>query len=126
MGMAYCLQYMHHDLNPPVSHSNLNAVSVLLTDDFAAKVCSAHIYSLLFAFIMYQAPCDISQFFCTLRFQRSVSALIYYHQSTHLRTNQRNPSCRPNPILIPMSITSEHCYLKSFLQNYLTLKNKAT
>ncbi|XP_057419432.1 protein MALE DISCOVERER 2-like isoform X2 [Lotus japonicus] len=38
MGMAYCLQYMHHDLNPPVSHSNLNAVSVLLTDDFAAKI----------------------------------------------------------------------------------------
>jgi hypothetical protein len=38
MGTAYCLQYMHHDLNPPVSHSNLNSVSILLTDDFAAKV----------------------------------------------------------------------------------------
>lgn len=23
MGIAYCLQYMHHDLNPPVFHSNL-------------------------------------------------------------------------------------------------------
>lgn len=38
MGTAYCLQYMHHDLNPPVSHSNLNSVAILLTDDFAAKV----------------------------------------------------------------------------------------
>ncbi|KAK2438259.1 putative inactive receptor protein kinase [Trifolium repens] len=38
MGTAYCLQYMHHDLNPPVSHSNLNSVSILLTDDFAAKI----------------------------------------------------------------------------------------
>ena len=38
MGTAYCLQYMHHDLNPPVYHSNLNSVSILLTDDFAAKI----------------------------------------------------------------------------------------
>lgn len=38
MGMAYCLQYMHHDLNPPVAHSNLNSVAILLTDDFAAKI----------------------------------------------------------------------------------------
>ena len=38
MGTAYCLQYMHHDLNPPVAHSNLNSIAILLTDDFAAKV----------------------------------------------------------------------------------------
>ncbi|KAL2343288.1 hypothetical protein Fmac_004573 [Flemingia macrophylla] len=38
MGTAYCLQYMHHDLNPPVAHSDLNSISILLTDDFAAKV----------------------------------------------------------------------------------------
>ncbi|XP_028764779.1 protein MALE DISCOVERER 2-like [Neltuma alba] len=38
MGVAYCLQYMHHDLNPPIAHSNLDSQSVLLTDDFAAKV----------------------------------------------------------------------------------------
>ncbi|KAK1322382.1 putative LRR receptor-like serine/threonine-protein kinase MRH1 [Acorus calamus] len=38
MGMAYCLQYMHHDLNPPVSHTNLQSSSVLLTDDYAAKI----------------------------------------------------------------------------------------
>ncbi|PRQ29173.1 putative protein kinase RLK-Pelle-LRR-VI-2 family [Rosa chinensis] len=38
MGTAYCLQYMHHDLNPPVSHPNLVSSSILLTDDYAAKI----------------------------------------------------------------------------------------
>ncbi|XP_019439615.1 PREDICTED: protein MALE DISCOVERER 1-like isoform X2 [Lupinus angustifolius] len=38
MGTAYCLQYMHHDLNPPVPHRNLNSSSISLTDDFAAKI----------------------------------------------------------------------------------------
>ncbi|KAK4857850.1 hypothetical protein QYF36_007193 [Acer negundo] len=38
MGTAYCLQYMHQDLNPPVSHSNLNSHFIYLTDDYAAKV----------------------------------------------------------------------------------------
>ncbi|XP_068660473.1 protein MALE DISCOVERER 2-like [Aristolochia californica] len=38
MGMAYCLQYMHHDLNPPVVHSNLQSDCVFLTDDNAAKI----------------------------------------------------------------------------------------
>lgn len=38
MGVAYCLRYLHHDLNPPIAHCNLNSHSVLLTDDFAAKV----------------------------------------------------------------------------------------
>ena len=38
MGTAYCLQYMH-ELNPPLPHSNLNANAVLLTEDYAAKVC---------------------------------------------------------------------------------------
>ncbi|KAF7803313.1 protein MALE DISCOVERER 2-like [Senna tora] len=41
MGMAYCLQYMHHDLNPPVAHSHLDSNAVLLTDDFAAKIAEA-------------------------------------------------------------------------------------
>ncbi|KAF2303103.1 hypothetical protein GH714_013794 [Hevea brasiliensis] len=36
-GIAYCLQYMHHDLNPPVAHSNLNSHNIFLTDDYAAK-----------------------------------------------------------------------------------------
>lgn len=38
MGTAYCLQYMHHDLNPPVAHPNLNSTSIFLTDDYAAKI----------------------------------------------------------------------------------------
>lgn len=38
MGTAYCLQYMHHDLNPPVAHSNLNSGAIYLTDDYAAKI----------------------------------------------------------------------------------------
>ncbi|CAJ1961930.1 unnamed protein product [Sphenostylis stenocarpa] len=38
MGVAYCLQYMHHDLNPPVAQSKVSSKRVFLTDDFAAKV----------------------------------------------------------------------------------------
>lgn len=38
MGTAYCLRYMHHDLNPPVAHSDLNSLVIYLTDDYAAKV----------------------------------------------------------------------------------------
>ncbi|XP_065879737.1 protein MALE DISCOVERER 2-like [Euphorbia lathyris] len=38
MGIAYCLKYMHHDLNPPVAHSNLNSTQIYLTDDYAAKI----------------------------------------------------------------------------------------
>lgn len=38
MGVAYCLQYMHHEINPPVAHSSLNSTAVFLTDDYAAKV----------------------------------------------------------------------------------------
>ncbi|XP_047338184.1 protein MALE DISCOVERER 1-like [Impatiens glandulifera] len=37
MGISYCLQYMH-DLNPPVTHTNLNCKHVFLTDDYAAKI----------------------------------------------------------------------------------------
>lgn len=38
MGAAYCLKYMHHDLNPSVAHSNLRSAAIYLTDDYAAKV----------------------------------------------------------------------------------------
>ncbi|GMI72312.1 MALE DISCOVERER1 [Hibiscus trionum] len=38
MGVAYCLLYMHHDLNPPMSHPKLSSTTILLTDDYAAKV----------------------------------------------------------------------------------------
>ncbi|KAF2303020.1 hypothetical protein GH714_012695 [Hevea brasiliensis] len=38
MAIAHCLQYMHHDLNPPVAHSNLNSHNIFLTDDYAATM----------------------------------------------------------------------------------------
>lgn len=37
MGMAYCLEHMHH-LNPPIAHNYLNSSAVHLTDDYAAKL----------------------------------------------------------------------------------------
>ncbi|XP_047313334.1 protein MALE DISCOVERER 2-like [Impatiens glandulifera] len=37
MGMSYCLQHMH-DLKPPVTLSYLSTKSILLTDDYAAKI----------------------------------------------------------------------------------------
>lgn len=61
MGTAYCLQYMHHDLNPPVAHSNLNSIAILLTDDFAAKVYTF----LFFVFNVCQVPSNISPFYCS-------------------------------------------------------------
>ncbi|KAF3452131.1 hypothetical protein FNV43_RR08228 [Rhamnella rubrinervis] len=45
MGTAYCLQYMHHDLNPPVAHCNLNSTSIYLTDDYAAKIAEIGFWS---------------------------------------------------------------------------------
>ncbi|XP_015873613.1 protein MALE DISCOVERER 2 isoform X2 [Ziziphus jujuba] len=45
MGTAYCLQYMHHDLNPPVSHYNLNSSAIYLTDDYAAKIAEVGFWS---------------------------------------------------------------------------------
>ncbi|EEF34088.1 receptor protein kinase, putative [Ricinus communis] len=37
MGMAYCLEHMHQ-LNPPITHNNLNSSAVSLTEDYAAKI----------------------------------------------------------------------------------------
>ncbi|KAF1867367.1 hypothetical protein Lal_00049796 [Lupinus albus] len=37
MGTAYCLEYMH-DRKPPVFHTNLSSLYILLTDDYAAKI----------------------------------------------------------------------------------------
>lgn len=37
MGMAYCLEHMHQ-LTPPVALKNLQATSVYLTEDYAAKI----------------------------------------------------------------------------------------
>ncbi|KAH7682100.1 Non-specific serine/threonine protein kinase protein [Dioscorea alata] len=44
MGIGYCLQYMHHDLNPPVAHPDLQTSCIFLTDDYAAKVCDTSVW----------------------------------------------------------------------------------
>ncbi|XP_074319288.1 protein MALE DISCOVERER 1-like isoform X2 [Silene latifolia] len=38
MGTCYCLEYMHHEFDPPIVHPNLQSDAILLTDDYAAKV----------------------------------------------------------------------------------------
>ncbi|KAK9688778.1 hypothetical protein RND81_09G010400 [Saponaria officinalis] len=38
MGTCYCLEYMHHEHDPPIVHPNLQSDAILLTDDYAAKV----------------------------------------------------------------------------------------
>lgn len=50
MGTAYCLQHMH-ELNPPISHPKLRSSSILISEDFAAKVTSVHILWYLLAFL---------------------------------------------------------------------------
>jgi len=52
MGIAYCLQYMHHDLNPPMAQSMLVSNMIFLTDDFAAKVQTMYLHFFLFVFII--------------------------------------------------------------------------
>ncbi|RHN72100.1 putative protein kinase RLK-Pelle-LRR-VI-2 family [Medicago truncatula] len=47
MGTAYCLQYMHHELNPPVAHSKVSSHVVTLTDDFAAKLAEVTFRSIV-------------------------------------------------------------------------------
>ncbi|XP_027339110.1 protein MALE DISCOVERER 2-like [Abrus precatorius] len=47
MGTAYCLQYMHHDLNPPIAHGDLNSNMIFLTDDFAAKLAEVTFRSIV-------------------------------------------------------------------------------
>jgi len=50
MGIAYCLQYMHHDLNPPMAQGELLSSMICLTDDFAAKVQTNYLHLFLFCF----------------------------------------------------------------------------
>ena len=38
MGIAYCLEYMHHELNPPVAIHDVRSDSIFISDDYAAKV----------------------------------------------------------------------------------------
>lgn len=53
MGTAYCLEYMHN-LNPPLSHSDVNSQSIFFTDDYAAKVCASfHMNHIEFRNVLY-------------------------------------------------------------------------
>lgn len=44
MGVAYCLQYMHHDLNPPVAITDMRSDTIFMTDDYAAKIADVGIW----------------------------------------------------------------------------------
>ncbi|KAJ3670744.1 hypothetical protein LUZ60_008170 [Juncus effusus] len=43
MGIAYCIQYMH-ELSPPISHPDLQSTSILLSEDYAAKVVDMSVW----------------------------------------------------------------------------------
>ncbi|GJN38061.1 hypothetical protein PR202_gb27069 [Eleusine coracana subsp. coracana] len=44
MGIAYCLQYTHHELDPPVAINDVCSETVYMTDDYAAKMADASIW----------------------------------------------------------------------------------
>ncbi|KAF0924884.1 hypothetical protein E2562_014967 [Oryza meyeriana var. granulata] len=44
MGVAYCLQYMHHELNPPVSINDVRSDTIFMTDDYAAKIADVGVW----------------------------------------------------------------------------------
>lgn len=44
MGVAYCLQFMHHELHPPFTVPELQSNSIYLTDDYAAKICDTSVW----------------------------------------------------------------------------------
>lgn len=49
MGTTYCLEYMHHEVNPPLALPDLQSNSIFLTDDYSAKVCDICIWKELVA-----------------------------------------------------------------------------
>ncbi|KAL6838666.1 hypothetical protein ACP4OV_031380 [Aristida adscensionis] len=44
MGIAYCLQYTHHELNPPVVINDVCSDTVFMTDDYAAKIADVSVW----------------------------------------------------------------------------------
>ncbi|XP_006645618.1 protein MALE DISCOVERER 2 isoform X2 [Oryza brachyantha] len=44
MGVSYCLQYMHHELNPPVAINDMRSDTIFMTDDYAAKVADVSVW----------------------------------------------------------------------------------
>ncbi|KAG6499485.1 hypothetical protein ZIOFF_039274 [Zingiber officinale] len=43
MGIAYCLQHIH-ELDPPIQHPNLRSRSILVTEDYAAKIVDISVW----------------------------------------------------------------------------------
>lgn len=66
MGIAYCLQHMHHELNPPVAHPDLQSSSIFITDDYAGKIADLSIWKEVVAKgkISGDDEIDLSQFPC--------------------------------------------------------------
>ncbi|XP_064960039.1 protein MALE DISCOVERER 2-like isoform X2 [Musa acuminata AAA Group] len=48
MGTAYCLQHIH-ELTPPISHPNLLSSTILISEDFAAKVADFNVWKEIIA-----------------------------------------------------------------------------
>lgn len=44
MGTAYCLEYLHHEINPPVYLGDFQSKSIFLTDDYAAKIIDRNMW----------------------------------------------------------------------------------
>lgn len=44
MGVSYCLQYMHHELNPPVAINDVRSDTIFMTDDYAAKIADVGVW----------------------------------------------------------------------------------
>ncbi|CAO2161510.1 unnamed protein product [Urochloa humidicola] len=49
MGIAYCLQYMHHELSPPVAIHDVRSDSTFISDDYAAKIADVGVWDELAA-----------------------------------------------------------------------------
>ncbi|WOK91497.1 protein MALE DISCOVERER 2 [Canna indica] len=60
MGIAYCLQHMH-ELNPPVAHPNLLSSTILVSEDYAAKIADVCVWKEIFAKVKKFGDDDLDQ-----------------------------------------------------------------
>uniref|UniRef100_A0A804MY36 Protein kinase domain-containing protein n=1 Tax=Zea mays TaxID=4577 RepID=A0A804MY36_MAIZE len=49
MGVAYCLQYMHHELSPPMAIHDVRSDTTFISDDYAAKIADVGVWNELAA-----------------------------------------------------------------------------
>lgn len=58
MGITYCLQYLHHELSPPIVHLVPKSTSIFITDDYAAKVIPYIALTNIFHFlkVIFRSP----------------------------------------------------------------------